>query len=152
MVASPLAATVVTEILRCDFCAAKIFPHWQCFAVIWSPSAAHPFSKQLGSPPSLGLFHDTVRTAKITDRTWIISAIRNLEKGAVEKGICIKLSEIDLQICDNLRTLPLMHETNTGNFGQLWRSICDKFAQRPPRERPLLGISEATNQVKNYRL
>ena len=29
---------------------------------------------------------------------------------------------------------------NNGNFAQIWRAICDKFAQRPSRERPLLGI------------
>ena len=74
--------------------------------------------------------------------------VRNLEKGALEKGYLHEIGQnwpSNLrQFCDNfatiLRTFPLMHETV--NFVQIWRAICDKFARRPPRKRPLLGISE----------
>ena len=38
-----------------------------------------------------------------------------------------------------------MHKRNTCNFAQIWCAICDKFAQRPPRERPLLGTSDCYN-------
>ena len=68
-------------------------------------------------------------------------------RGLWKRDICIKLSDIDFRICDKFatisRTLPLMHKTkNTQNFAQIWRAIFEKFAQPPPRERPLLGSSD----------
>ena len=61
-------------------------------------------------------------------------------RGHWKRGICIKLSEIDFQIRDKfatiLRTLRLMYETKYGQFPQIWRAICDKFAQRPPSRTP----------------
>ena len=43
-------------------------------------------------------------------------------RGHWKRGICIKLSEIDFQVCDKfvtiLRTLPLMYETNADDFAQ----------------------------------
>ena len=63
-------------------------------------------------------------------------------RGGIGKGVfaqnCPKLT---FKFATN--SLPLTYETQTsGNFAQIWRAVCDNFAQRPLRERPLLGISE----------
>ena len=76
---------------------------------------------------------------------------RNLEKGTLEKGYLHKIVRNRLsnsqQIAKLLRTLPLMYETKTGNFAQIRRAICDKFARRPAHERPLLGIFVGQRQM-----
>ena len=64
-------------------------------------------------------------------------------RGRWKRGICIKLSEIDFQICDNFaHPSSDVRNKSPANFAQIWRTICDKFAQRPLRERPLLGFSD----------
>ena len=80
-----------------------------------------------------------------------ISEIRR--RGHWKRGICIQLSENDFQIWKtSLRQFcaPFLWCTkrNTSNFAQVWRAICDKFAQRPLRERPLLGNSENSKIVQ----
>ena len=72
--------------------------------------------------------------------------IRNLEKGALEKGYLHKIVRNWLSNSRQFATIfaPLLWCTkrHTGNFAQIWRAICDKFAQRPLCEGPLLGISD----------
>ena len=59
--------------------------------------------------------------------------LTTLEMGALEKGSCIKLSEMEISfwICDAKR--------NTSNLAQIWCAICNICAQRPPR--PPLPLS-----------
>ena len=78
--------------------------------------------------------------------------LRNFEKGALEKGVLHKIVRNWLsnsrQFATILRALPLMHETKYRQFcANLARNLQVKFAQRPPRERPLLGISDKLNPL-----
>ena len=71
----------------------------------------------------------------------IVFFFRNFKKGALEKGHLHKLVRNWLsntrQICRQF-CAPFLWCTkrNTLNFAQNLRAICDKFAQRPSRERP----------------
>ena len=66
-----------------------------------------------------------------------------LWRGHWKRSPCIKLSvEIDFRICSNFAHPSCdVRKELRANFAQIWRAICDKFAQCPPRARPLLGIS-----------
>ena len=67
----------------------------------------------------------------------------NWTRGHWKRGICIKLSEIDFQIRDKFaHPSSAVRNDIPAILRKIWRAICDKFAQRPPRERPLLGISD----------
>ena len=70
-------------------------------------------------------------------------------RGHWKRGNCIKLSEIDFQIRDNFAH-PSSDVQNEipAILAQIWRAICDKFAQRPLTERPLLGISGKSGRKK----
>ena len=72
-----------------------------------------------------------------------VSEIRRREHW--KRGICTTLSEINFKCATALHTLPSCRtKGSTAYFAHLWRAVCDKFAQCPSRDRPLLGISEST--------
>ena len=60
-------------------------------------------------------------------------------RGHRKRDICTKLSEINFQICDNFAHLS---SDVRNEVPAILRKFGAQFAQRPPRERPLLGISD----------
>ena len=97
-----------------------------------------------GRPTCPGQLQPSTGAKQAKTKSVFFAKIRNLEKGALERGTYIQLSEIDFQIRDKfaiiLRTLPLMYDTKYRQFCAGWCASCDILRNPPFASAPFSGV------------